>query len=65
MEGKERLMIEQQAVEALRESSRSLKVAEQLLSVGNITEAQRLRDKAREKRDISIWLMKQARSKDH
>lgn len=65
MEVKERLMIEQQAVEALRESSETLKVAEQLLSVGNITEAQRLRDKAQEKRDISVRLMRQARSKDH
>ena len=65
MEAKERLMIEQQAVEALRESSRNLKVAEQLLSVGNIREAQRLRDRARENREISVWLMKQAQSKDH
>jgi len=62
MQEEERLTIEQRALEALRESTKTLEVAEQLLRVGNIREAERLRDEARQKRHVSIWLMKQAKT---
>lgn len=62
MQEEERLTMEQEALEALRESTKRLEVAEQLLRVGNIREAERLRDEARQKRHVSIWLMKQAKA---
>ena len=61
MEMEDRLVIQQRALEALQESTKNLLVAEQLLHVGNITEAERLKHEARQQRDISVWLMKQAR----
>jgi len=61
MEMENRLVIQQQALEALRESTRNLLVAERLLNVGNVREAERLKEEARQQRDISVWLMKQAR----
>ncbi len=55
-----RLNFEQKALEALRESTKTLEIAEQLLNVGNVREAERLRDEAREKRNVSMRLMEQA-----
>ena len=56
----EELMIQQRAVEALEESTRSLEVADQLLKVGNYREAERLQAAAREQRQISVQLLAQA-----
>jgi hypothetical protein len=64
METEDRLVIQQRALEALQESTRNLLVAEQLINVGNITEAERLKEEARQHRNISVWLMKQARPSD-
>jgi hypothetical protein len=64
MEMEDRLSIQQKALEALQDSTRSLEIAEQLLKVGNVTEAQRLRDEAREQRNLSVWLMSQSRNVD-
>ena len=64
MEAENRQTIQQKALEALQESTKTLEIAEQLLSVGNIKEAERLRDKAREQRNVSVWLMGQARGSD-
>jgi hypothetical protein len=50
----------QQALEALEESTRTLEIAEQLLIVGNVEEAERLREEARQKREASVLLMAQA-----
>lgn len=61
MKTEDRLTNQEKALEALQESTKTLEIAEQLLSVGNIKEAERLRDKAREQRNISIWLMSQSR----
>ncbi len=56
----DRLKFQLKALEALRESTKTLQIAEQLLDVGNIREAERLRDEAREKRNVSMRLMAQA-----
>jgi hypothetical protein len=56
----DRLRFKQKALEALRESTKTLEIAEQLLDVGNVKEAERLRDEAREKRNLSMRLMAQA-----
>ena len=56
----DRLNFRQKALEALRESTKTLEIAEQLLDVGNVKEAERLRDEAREKRNVSMRLMAQA-----
>ncbi len=64
MEAENRQTIQQKALEALQKSTKTLEIAEQLLSVGNIKEAERLRDKAREQRNVSVWLMAQARGSD-
>ena len=62
----EELMMQQRAVEALEESTKSLEVADQLLKVGNYREAERLRDEAREQRKVSVRLLAQAlRKRDH
>ena len=61
MEINQRLTLQHEALEALRQSTRTLEIAERLLNVGNIREAERLRDEAREKRNVSVWLMTQAR----
>ena len=60
METENRLRFQQKALEALRESTKTLEIAEQLLDVGNVKEAERLRDEAREKRNDSMRLMARA-----
>jgi len=64
MEIDDRLTIQQRALEALQESTKTLEIAEQLLKVGNVTEAERLRDEAREQRNLSVWLMSQSKDRD-
>ena len=64
MEAENRETSQQKALEALQESTKTLEIAEQLLSVGNIKEAERLRDKARDQRNVSIWLMRQAQGSE-
>ena len=64
MEAEDRGMVQQKALEALQESTKTLEIAEQLLSVGNIKEAERLRAKAREQRNVSVWLMRQAQGSE-
>jgi len=61
METVDRLAIQQRALEALQKSTKTLEIAEQLLRVGNVREAERLRDEAREQRNVSVWLMAQAK----
>ena len=56
------LALRQRAVAALQTSTTMLKVAQNLLKQGNQTEADRLRNEARYKRNESILLMDQARS---
>jgi hypothetical protein len=60
MKTEDRRKFQQKALEALRESTKTLEIAEQLLYVGNVKEAERLRDEAREKRNVSVRLMAQA-----
>ena len=64
METEDRGTVQQKALEALQESTRTLEVAEQLVRVGNIKEAERLRDKAREQRNVSVWLMRQVQGSE-
>ena len=64
MEAEDRGAVQQKALEALQESTKTLEIAEQLLSVGNIKEAERLRDKAREQRNVSVWLMRQVQGSE-
>ena len=64
MEAEDRGMVQQKALEALQESTRTLEVAEQLVRVGNIKEAERLREKAREQRNVSVWLMRQVQGSE-
>jgi hypothetical protein len=52
--------LREQAMEALEESTTMLKVACNLLEQGNLEEAARLRDQARAKRSVSVWLMSKA-----
>lgn len=61
METEDRLAIQQRALEALKKSTKTLEIADQLLRVGNVKEAERLRNEAREQRNVSIWLMAQAK----
>lgn len=56
----DRLIFQEKALEALRDSTKTLEIAGQLLDVGNVREAERLRDEAREKRNVSMRLMAQA-----
>jgi hypothetical protein len=63
METENRVKFQQKALEALRESTKTLEIAERLLDVGNVREAERLRDEAREKRNVSMRLMAQAQHK--
>jgi hypothetical protein len=56
------LALRERAVAALQKSTTMLKVAQNLLKQGNQTEADRLRNEARYKRNESILLMDQARS---
>jgi hypothetical protein len=67
MEHKNVVTPQQKALEALQESTKTLEIAQQLLDVGNIKEAERLRDEARKKRNVSVWWMAQAHTRraDH
>ena len=60
METENQLAIRQKALDALRESTRILKIANQLVRVGNTKEAEVLRERARRKRYVSVLLMAQA-----
>ena len=60
VEIRDRLVLQQEALAALKESTRTLEVAEQLLNVGNVAEAERLREEARHKRYECVSLMTQA-----
>jgi hypothetical protein len=57
----ERVMIRQKALDTLQESTKRLELAEELLEVGNVQEAERLQEQARKQRNISVLLMAQAR----
>ena len=61
MEQELALALRERAVSALETSTTMLKVAQVLLKQGNHTEAARLRNEARYKRNESILLMDQAR----
>ena len=50
-------VLREQAMAALRESTTMLEVASNLLDAGNMDEAVRLKDEARAKRNVSVWLM--------
>lgn len=52
--------IREQAMEALQQSTTMLEVASNLLDAGNREEAIRLKDEARVKRNVSVWLMSEA-----
>jgi hypothetical protein len=52
--------LREQAMAALRESTTMLEVASNLLDAGNRQEAVRLKDEARAKRNVSVWLMGKA-----
>ena len=51
-------------MEALQESTTMLQVAGKLLDQGNLEEARRLRDKARARRNVSVWLMAKANTSE-
>ncbi len=53
-------VLREQAMAALRESTTMLEVASNLLDAGNREEAVRLKDEARAKRNVSVWLMGKA-----
>jgi hypothetical protein len=59
------LALRERAVAALEVSTTMLKVAQNLQLQGNLAEADRLRDEARNKRNESILLMDQAMSLGH
>ncbi|MDQ2920643.1 MAG: hypothetical protein M3R52_03355 [Acidobacteriota bacterium] len=65
MEQELALALRERAVSALETSTTMLKVAQSLLKQGNQTEADRLRNEARYKRNESILLMDQARAVEH
>jgi hypothetical protein len=52
--------LQQKALETLEQSTKTLEIAEQLETAGNVEEAERLRYTAREQRDLSVLLMAQA-----
>lgn len=52
--------LREQAMEALKKSTTMLEVASNLLDQGNREEAVRLKDEARAKRNVSVWLMSKA-----
>jgi hypothetical protein len=52
--------LREQAMEALKESTTMLEVASNLLDAGNREEAVRLKEEARAKRNVSVWLMSEA-----
>ena len=49
--------LREQAMEALQTSTIMLEVASNLLDAGNREEAVRLKEEARAKRNVSVWLM--------
>jgi hypothetical protein len=53
-------VLREQAMAALRESTTMLEVASNLLDAGNREEAVRLKEEARAKRNVSVWLMGKA-----
>jgi hypothetical protein len=62
MKNEDRLNLHRRALEALEHSTQKLKVAAQLLKTGNYKEAARLQDEARTERNISVWLLAQAKN---
>lgn len=52
--------LREQAMEALQTSTVMLEVASNLLDAGNREEAIRLKEEARAKRNVSVWLMSKA-----
>ena len=52
--------LREQAMEALQQSTTMLQVASNLLDAGNRDKAIRLKDEARAKRNVSVWLMSKA-----
>ncbi len=52
--------LREQAIKALKASTTMLEVASNLLDAGNREEAVRLKEEARAKRNISVWLMSKA-----
>lgn len=52
--------LREQAMAALQESTIMLEVASNLLDAGNREEAIRLKNEARGKRNVSVWLMSEA-----
>jgi hypothetical protein len=52
--------LREQAMQALQQSTTMLEVASNLLDAGNREEAIRLKDEARSKRNVSVWLMSEA-----
>ena len=52
--------LREQAMEALQASTLMLEVASNLLDAGNREEAVRLKEEARAKRNVSVWLMSKA-----
>jgi hypothetical protein len=52
--------LRKQAMQALEQSTTMLEVASNLLDAGNREEAIRLKDDARAKRNVSVWLMSEA-----
>ena len=64
MTSSEGLTLQQRALEALRTSTKMLKVASVLRRQGNKEEADRLRDEARTQRTISTLLMAEAQNRE-
>src|SRR4051794_32410999 len=62
MQNEERVNLHRRALQALEHSTQKLKVAAQLLKTGNYKEAARLQDEARTERNISVWLLGQAKN---
>lgn len=64
MGSREGIQLRRQALQALESSTRMLDVAFDLLKQGNETEAERVRDEARQQRTISTLLMAEANNLD-
>ena len=65
MASREGLTLQQKALEALRNSTRMLKVASVLRRQGNSAEADRLQNEARAQRTVSTLLMAEAQNREH
>jgi len=59
-----RLLLRKRAVERVRESTEMLKQALALVKSGNREQAERLQERARAKRNESVWLMRKANTLD-